>query len=409
VQKYGGTSVADPEKVKRVARRVIKTKEEGNDLVVVVSAPGDMTDELIDLAHQITDSPHPREMDMLLATGEQRSIALLAMAICDRGYGAISFTGPQAGIITDNIHDRKARIKSVQAERVSQELSEGRIVIVAGFQGSTEDNAITTLARGGSDTSAVALAAELRADICEIYTDVEGVYTADPRIVSDARKIDSISYEEMLEMASLGAKVLHSMAVEYANKFDVPLHVRSSFNENPGTMVTKEVGNMEEVAVRGVTHDKDQAKISIFGVPDRPGIAYRIFHAIGAARVNVDMIVQGVGKDGRASISFTVSKTDLHDALEIVQRVGKEIGATDIAAEENIAMVSVVGIGMKSHSGVAAKMFEALAEGNVNIQMISTSEIKISCVIEEKDTEQAVRAIHSKFLLSMRGSGEQSL
>jgi aspartate kinase len=398
VQKYGGTSVADPEKVKRVARRVIRTKEAGNDLVVVVSAPGKMTDELIDLAYQITDSPHPREMDMLLATGEQRSIALLAMAIWDQGHSAISFTGPQAGIITDNVHDRKARIKSVQAERVTRGLSEGKIVIVAGFQGSTVDDAITTLARGGSDTSAVALAAELRAGICEIYTDVEGVYTADPRIVPDARKINSISYDEMLEMASLGARVLHARAVEYAKKFDVPLHVRSSFSENMGTLVTKEVGDMEEVVVRGVTHDKDQSKISIFGVPDKPGVAYRIFQAVGAAEINVDMIVQGVGKDGRASISFTVSRTDLRNALEIVHQLGKELGAVDITADENIAMVSVVGIGMKSHSGVAAKMFGALAEEDINIQMISTSEIKISCVIEEKDTEQAVRAIHSKFL-----------
>lgn len=400
VQKYGGSSVADAEKVKNVARRIIETKEKGNDLVVVVSAPGNMTNELIDLAHQITDSPHPREMDMLLTTGEQRSIALLAMAIWDQGYDAISLTGPQAGIITSNVHDRKAKIISVQAERVRHGLSEGKIVIVAGFQGLTENNAIATLARGGSDTSAVALAAELKADICEIYTDVKGVYTADPRIVPEARKIDSISYEEMLEMASLGAKVLHSMAVEYANKFDVPLHVRSSFCKDPGTMVIKEVEDMEEVVVRGVTHDKDQAKISIFGVPDRPGMAYKIFQAIRAAEINVDMIVQGIGKDERATISFTVPKADLRSALEIVKRVGEEIGATDITTDENIAMVSVVGIGMKSHSGVAAEMFGSLADEGVNIQMISTSEIKISCVIEEKDTERAVCAIHSKFLPS---------
>jgi aspartate kinase len=399
VQKYGGTSVADPEKIKRVAQRVIRTKKEGNDMVVVVSAPGNMTDDLIDLARQITDSPPPREMDMLLATGEQRSIALLAMAICAQGHNAISFTGPQAGIITDDIH-RKARIKSVQSERIERELSEGKIVIVAGFQGTTVDNAITTLSRGGSDTSAVALAAELRADICEIYTDVEGVYTADPRIVSDARKIDSISYDEMLEMASLGARVLHSRAVEYAKKFKVPLHVRSTFSENPGTLVTEEVKSMEGVVVRNVPHDVDQAKISIFGVPDRPGIAYRIFHAIGIAEINVDMIVQSVGKDAQANISFTVSKTDLRDALKILQQVGEEIGATEVIADENVAKVSVVGTGMKSHCGVAAQMFEALAEENINIQMISTSEIKISCVIEEKDTEQAVRAIHSKFQLS---------
>jgi len=400
VQKYGGTSVADPEKIKRVAQRVIRAKKEGNDLVVVVSAPGNMTDELIDLAHQVTDSPPDREMDMLLATGEQRSIALLAMAICDKDCTAISFTGPQAGIVTDDKH-RKARIKNVQAEKITQELSKGKIVIVAGFQGSTEDNAITTLSRGGSDTSAVALAAGLNADICEIYTDVEGVYTADPRLVPEAKKIDSISYDEMLEMASLGARVLHSRAVEYAAKFGVPLHVRSSFSENQGTLVTEEVENMEGVVVRGVTHDKDQAKISIFGVPDSPGIAYKIFQAIGSAEINVDMIIQGVGKDDKTSISFTVPRDDLRNALEISQRIGKEIGATDIIADENIAKVSAVGVGMKSHSGVAATIFEALADANINIQMISTSEIKISCVVDEKDTEQAVKAIHKRILASV--------
>ncbi len=397
VQKYGGTSVADIEKVKRVARRVIKTKEEGNDLVVVVSAPGDMTNELTELAYQITDSPPPREMDMLLATGEQRSIALLAMAICHEGHNAISFTGQQAGIRTDKIH-RKARITDVQAEKIAQELSKSNIVIVAGFQGSTEDDAITTLSRGGSDTSAVALAAALKADVCEIYTDVEGVYTADPNKVPGAKKLSSISYDEMLEMASLGAKVLNSRAVEYAKKFDVPLHVRSSFSENRGTLVTKEGENMEGVVVRGVTHDKEQVKISIFGVPDKPGMSYKIFHAIGAAEIIVDMIIQGVGKDGKATISFTVPKTDLRDALEITQRIAAEIGDTEVAADENIAKVSVVGVGMKSHSGVAAQMFGALAEENINIQMISTSEIKISCLIEKKDAERAVKAIHTKFL-----------
>ncbi len=400
MQKYGGSSVADAEKVKNVARRVIETKEKGNDVVVVVSAPGNMTNELIELAHQVTDSPNPREMDMLLTTGEQTSIARLAMALWAEGHSAISFTGPQAGVMTSNIHDRKAKIIGVKAERVKQALSKGKIVVVAGFQGITEDGSVATLARGGSDTSAVALAAELRADICEIYTDVKGVYTADPRIVPEARKIDSISYEEMLEMASLGAKVLHSMAVEYANKFNVPLHVRSSFCKDPGTMVIKEVEDMEEVVVRGVTHDKDQAKISIYGVPDRPGIAYKVFQAIAEAEINVDMIVQGVGKDEKATISFTVTKADLRNALEIVKRVGKEIGSTDIATDEDISMVSVVGIGMKSHAGVAADMFGVLSEKGINIQMISTSEIKISCVIEEKDTERAVCAIHSKFLPS---------
>ncbi len=397
MQKYGGTSVADGERVKNVARRVIKTKEEGNDTVVVVSAPGDMTDELIDLAHEITDSPPAREMDMLLATGEQRSIALLAMAICHEGYNAISFTGPQAGIITDDIH-RKARIKDVQAHRITDELAKGKIVIVAGFQGSTEDDAITTLSRGGSDTSAVALAAGLDADMCEIYTDVDGVYTADPRVVSNATKLDSICYDEMLELASLGARVLNSRAVEYAKKYNVPLHVRSSFNENTGTIVREEVDDMEGVAIRGIAHDEGQAKISIFGIPDRPGVAYKIFAAIGSAEINVDMIVQGVSKDGKANISFTVSDTELKHTLEIIQGLSEELGITDVVADENIAKVSAVGIGMRSHYGVAAEMFQALADENINIQMISTSEIKLSCVVDAKDVKAAVKAVHDKFL-----------
>ena len=397
VQKYGGTSVATPEKVINVAKRVIKTKEQGNRMVVVVSAPGDMTDDLIELASKITDSPPAREMDMLLATGEQQSIALLAMAIHSQGHEAISFTGPQAGVKTNSIY-RKARIQSIDTERVSKELSKGKIVIVAGFQGATEDDDITTLSRGGSDTSAVALAAALKADMCEIFTDVEGVYTADPRIVKDVKKLDSISYEEMLEMASLGAKVLHTRAVEFAEKYGVPIHVRSTFSENPGTMVIKEVNDMEGVVIRGVTHDKDQAKISIYGVPDSPGMVYKIFQPIGEAEINVDMIVQSDSKDGKANMAFTVNETDLKDALEIVQRVGKEIGVTEVSAEKDIAKVSLVGVGMKSHSGVAAKMFEALAGKNINIKMISTSEIKISCIIAKKDTEEAVKTIHSKFL-----------
>ncbi|MFC1714158.1 aspartate kinase [Candidatus Poribacteria bacterium] len=399
VQKYGGTSVADAEKVKNVARRVIETREKGNDVVVVVSAPGNMTDELIDLARQITDSPPAREMDMLLATGEQRSIALLAMAICHGGCDAISFTGPQAGIITDETHS-KARIKDVQAHRITDELAKGKVVIVAGFQGSTEDNAITTLSRGGSDTSAVALAAGLKADICEIYTDVDGVYTADPRIVPDAMKLDSISYDEMLELASLGARVLNSRAVEYAKKYIVPLHVRSSFNENTGTIVSEEVDDMEGVVIRGIAHEEGQAKVSLFGIPDVPGVAYKIFDAIGSAEINVDMIVQGISRDGKANISFTVSKTELKRTLEIVNKLGEELGVTDIIADERIAKVSAVGIGMRSHYGVAAEMFQALADENINIQMISTSEIKLSVVVDEKDVKRAVEAVHNKFLSS---------
>ena len=396
VQKYGGTSVADAERVKAVAQRVIKAKEKGNQMVVVVSAPAGMTDSLIRLAREVCDSPPAREMDMLLATGEQRSIAVLAMAICALGHSAISFTGPQAGILTTKIHS-KARILSVNGERIKKELADGKIVIVAGFQGCTEDDAITTLDRGGSDTSAVAIAAGLDADVCEIYTDVDGVYTADPRLVPDAKKLDRISHDEMLEMASSGAKVLHSRAVEFAKKYDVPLYVLSSFNDNPGTLVTKEVESMEDVVIRGVTHDKNQAKITVFGVPDKPGTAYKIFDRIGKSEINVDMIVQGIGKNEKATISFTVPKTDLKEALNIVEEVVKELGNADILADEKIAKVSIIGVGMRSHSGVAARMFQALARENINIQMISTSEIKLSCVIDETDIDIAVKAIHNEF------------
>jgi aspartate kinase len=396
VQKYGGTSVKDAERVKAVAQRVIRTKEKGNQVVVVVSAPAGMTDELIKLAKSITDTPPAREIDMLLATGEQRSIAVLAMAICAQGCSAISFTGPQAGILTTNTHT-KARILSINAERIKKELEDGKIVIVAGFQGSTVDDAITTLDRGGSDTSAVAIAAGLKADVCEIYTDVDGVYTADPKIVPNAHKLNIISHDEMLEMASSGAKVLHSRSVEFAKKYDVPLYVLSSFNDNPGTLVTKEVESMEDVLIRGVTHDKNQAKITVFGVPDKPGTAYKIFDRIGSAEINVDMIVQGIGKDEKATISFTVSKPDLQEALKIVEEAVKELGGAEVLADEKIAKVSIVGVGMRSHSGIAARMFQSLARENINIQMISTSEIKLSCVIDESDIDLAVKAIHDEF------------
>jgi len=399
VQKYGGTSVKDSERIKAVAQRIIKTKEKGNQMVVVVSAPAGMTDDLIRLAHEICDTPPAREMDMLLATGEQRSIALLAMALCAQGHSAISFTGPQAGILTTKTHT-KARILNIDPDRIKTELEKGNIVIVAGFQGATEDDAITTLDRGGSDTSAVAIAAGIKADVCEIYTDVDGVYTADPRIVKNPKKLDTISHDEMLEMASSGAKVLHSRAVEFAKKYDVPLYVLSSFNENPGTLVTKEVESMEDVVIRGVTHDKNQAKITIFGVPDKPGTAFKIFNKIGEAEINVDMIVQSIGKDDKATISFTVSKTDLRQALEIVKEVGKELGSSEVLADEKVAKVSIVGVGMRSHSGVAARMFQSLARENINIQMISTSEIKLSCIIDENDVERAVQAIHDEFNLS---------
>jgi aspartate kinase len=323
----------------------------------------------------------------------------LAMAICAQGHSAISFTGPQAGILTTKTHT-KARILNIDPKRIIRELEKGNIVIVAGFQGATEDDAITTLDRGGSDTSAVALAAGLKADVCEIYTDVDGVYTADPKIVPDAKKLNVISHDEMLEMASSGAKVLHSRAVEFAKKFDVPLYVLSSFNDNPGTLVTKEVESMEDVVIRGVTHDKNQAKITIFGIPDKPGIAFRIFSKIGAAEINVDMIVQSISKDEKATISFTVPKTDAHDALRILEEIGKELGSTEVSADEKVAKVSIVGVGMRSHSGVAARMFQALADNDINIQMISTSEIKLSCIVDENDIDRAVKAIHDEFGLS---------
>ena len=399
VQKYGGTSVKDAERIKAVAQRVIKAKEKGNQIVVVVSAPAGMTDDLIKLAHEVNDSPPAREMDMLLATGEQRSIAVLAMALCAQGHSAISFTGSQAGILTTKKHT-KARILDIDPKRIKAELEKGNIVIVAGFQGSTDDDSITTLDRGGSDTSAVAIAAGIKADVCEIYTDVDGVYTADPRIVEKPKKLDTISHDEMLEMASSGAKVLHSRAVEFAQKYNVPLYVLSSFNENPGTLVTKEVKSMEDVVIRSVTHDKNQAKITIFGVPDKPGTAFKIFNKIAEAEINVDMIVQSIGRDDKATISFTVSKTDLKEAMKIVNEIGKELGSTEVLADEKVAKVSIVGVGMRSHSGVAARMFQSLAKENINIQMISTSEIKLSCIIDESDVECAVQAIHNEFNLS---------
>lgn len=396
VQKYGGSSVADADKIKHVAKRVIKTKKQGNDIVVIVSAMGKSTDNLIALAHQITDDPPGREMDVLLATGEQVSIALLAMALCSIGHDAISFTGPQVGIITDEYHT-KARIRSINGAKIKDELSKGRIVIVAGFQGTTIDNRITTFGRGASDLTAVAIAAELNADLCEIYTDVDGVYTADPNLVKDARKLEQISYDEMLEMASLGAKVLQSRSVEFAKKFNVPLHVRSTFSETEGTVVIEGVKEMEDVVVSGVASNKNEAKISLLGVPDKPGIAAKIFGEMAKANINVDMIIQNVSANGLTDLSFTVAKSDLKQTLGLMQRVKNEIGALGISADEKIAKVSVVGLGMKSHPGVAAKMFETLAEQNINIQMISTSEIKISCVIDEASADNAVRAIHEKF------------
>jgi len=406
VQKYGGTSVAGTERIKKVARRIIETKRKGNRVVIVVSAPGDTTDRLIETAQQITPSPPEREMDMLLATGEQMSIALLAMAIDALGEKAVSLTGGQVGIVTDETFT-KAKIKKIDTRKIEKELAKDRIVIVAGFQGITANRDITTLGRGGSDLTAVALASVLKADRCEVYTDVAGVYTADPRIVPDARKIDKISYDEMLELASLGAQVMVPRSIQVAKKFDVDIQVRSSFSEEEGTVVTREVTKMEEVVVSGVAYDKDQVKVTITGVPDRPGIAAKIFGALAQGNVNVDMIIQSSAKEGINDISFTVSRGDLRKTLEIMERVKREMGAKGLIYDEGVAKVSIVGVGMRSHSGVACEMFSALAEENINIEMISTSEIKISCVIKEKETEKAVRALHRKFRLGEAPSREK--
>ncbi|MDR5695712.1 MAG: aspartate kinase [Armatimonadota bacterium] len=398
VQKYGGTSVATPERIKHVARRVVNTKVAGNDVVVVVSAPGDTTDHLIELAKQVNERPPAREMDMLLATGEQISIALLAMAIHAIGHSAISLTGAQVRILTDGVHT-KARILEVDRERIHRELARGNIVIVAGFQGVTPDNEITTLGRGGSDVTAVALASALDAQACEIYTDVEGVYTADPRIVPEAKKLDFVSFDEILEMASSGAVVLQTRAAEYAKQYNVPLHIRSTFSEAEGTRIG-EVTAMEKVrVVTAVAHDRNVAKITITDVPDVPGIAHRLFSAIAAKHINVDMIVQSASREGVTDISFTVAATDGEAAAEVAQEVAREIGASGVMWEGGVAKISIVGAGMVTNPGVAAKMFGALAQEGINIQLISTSEIKVSCIIDEKDVERAVRAVHRAFNL----------
>lgn len=401
VQKYGGSSVANTECVIRVARRIIKYKRQGYKMVVVVSAQGDTTDDLIGLSRSITTAPSEREMDMLMATGEQISIALLAMAINKLGEEAISFTGAQVGIITDSSHT-KARIIDVKADRMLKELERGKVVIVAGFQGITEEQDITTLGRGGSDTTAVALAKALHAKVCEIYTDVDGIYTTDPRIVKNASKIDRISYEEMLEMASLGAQVMHPRSIELAGKFDIPLHVRSSFNNKKGTIICREARMMEKVLVSGVTVNKSEAKVTICDVPDKPGIAARIFKRLAEENINIDMIIQNISRTGATDVSFTVSESDLPKTLRVSRDISGSIGAKGVKSDSNIAKVSVVGIGMKTHAGVAAKMFSALASKKINIEMISTSEIKISCVIDKKKAEEAVKALHGAFNLGKR-------
>ncbi|NLL19518.1 MAG: aspartate kinase [Clostridia bacterium] len=396
VQKFGGSSVANTERIRKVAERIIEYKDAGHQVVTVVSAMGDSTDDLIELASQLNSKPSAREMDMLLSTGEQVSMSLLAMAIQAKGYQVISLTGHQAGIRTDSIHS-KAKILDVKTDRLEQELGKGNIVIVAGFQGMSDENEITTLGRGGSDTTAVALAAALNADICEIYTDVDGVYTSDPRVVPNASKLASISYDEMLELASLGALVLQPRAVEFAKLSGVKLHVRSSFNHSEGTIV-QEVESMEKaMVVSGVACDHNVTKIALFDVPDKPGIAYQLFDALAKENINVDMIIQSHEQENRNDISFTVTRDDKDTAVAIANKVADAIGARGVAYDDTVAKVSIVGAGMKTNPGVAAKMFEVLYRLNINIQMISTSEIKVSCVIDEQDGNRAVVALHEAF------------
>jgi aspartate kinase len=398
VQKFGGTSVADAERIRAVAEHVVRTRRAGNDVIVVVSAMGKTTDELERLAHDIADEPSAREMDMLLTSGERISIALLCMAIIDQGEAAVSFTGSQAGIVTDTAH-RKAKIVEIKSDRLRGALAAGNVAVVAGFQGVSTDRDITTLGRGGSDTTAVALAAALHADSCEIYTDVSGVYTADPRIVPDARRLARLSYDEMLEMSATGGRVLALRSVEFARNYAVPVHVRSSFSWEPGTWVQEEDATMEQPIISGVTHDITEAKVTIFRVPDRPGIAAAVFRALADETVNVDMIEQNVSTDAHTDISFTVPRDELTRAMEVVDKVVIDIDAGGASYDDAIGRVSVIGAGMKSNPGVAAQMFETLAAEDVNIEMISTSTIRISCVVHQDDVERAVRALHSTFEL----------
>ncbi len=400
VQKYGGTSVGNPDRIKNVAARVAKYHQRGDQIVVVVSAMSGVTDNLIKLSKEIMPLPSEREMDMLLATGEQTTIALTAMALHSIGVPAASLTGAQAGITTDGVHT-KAKIQNITPKQVHEMLDQGNVVIVAGFQGQTPEGHITTLGRGGSDLTAIALAGALKADLCQIYTDVDGIYTADPRIVPDAKKLEEISYDELLELAGAGAKVMQLRSVEFAKKFKVVFEVRSSMNENPGTIVKEETKSMEGVVIRGVSLDKNQAKVTLVAVPDKPGVAARIFKAIGDANINVDMIVQNISHGSgtpATDLSFTVDKPDLLKAQKVIEGLKKEIGYREAIADEKIGKLSIVGVGMRSHTGVAGKMFEVLAREGVNIGMISTSEIKISVVIELAKGEQATKALHEAFL-----------
>ncbi len=401
VQKYGGTSVADIEHINNVANRVQKAFDRGDKIVVVLSAMSGVTDHLISLAKQASKNPDKKELDLLLATGEQTTAALLSMILKSRGYKAKSFLGFQAGILTDKMSG-KARILDIDCKNLKQAVETGNIAVVAGFQGADENGSITTLGRGGSDTSAVAIASSLKADVCEIFTDVDGVYTTDPKICSCARKIDIISYEEMLEMAILGAKVLQIRSVEFAKKYNVPVHVRSSFNEEKGTMVVNETTDMESVIVSGITCDMNEARITLKRVPDQPGVSAKIFTPLAKAEISVDMIIQNTRSDGATDLTFTVTEDDFEKAKEISQKVANEMGAVEILTAQEIAKVSVIGLGMKSHSGVAATMFQALADENINIRLISTSEIRISCVILAKYAELAVRTLHSAFNLDQK-------
>jgi aspartate kinase len=400
VQKYGGTSVGSTDRIKNVAARVAKAHAKGDRVIVVVSAMSGVTDNLIKLAREIMPLPTEREMDVLLATGEQTTIALTAMALHSVGVPAVSLTGAQAGIVTDGVHT-KAKIQNITPKKIHELVDGGNIVIVAGFQGQTLEGQVTTLGRGGSDLTAIALAAAVKADLCQIFTDVDGVYTADPRLVPGAKKLEEVSYDEMLELASLGAKVMQSRSVEFAKKFGVIFEVRSSLNENPGTIVKEETKSMEDIVVRGVSLDKNQAKVTLVAVPDKPGVAARIFKTIGDSAVNVDMIVQNISHGSGApatDLSFTVDKPDLLKALKVIDGLKDDIGFREVIASENIGKLSIVGVGMKSHTGVAGKMFDTLAREGVNIEMISTSEIKVSVVIDLAKGEQAMRAVHAAFL-----------
>jgi aspartate kinase len=403
VQKYGGTSVGSIEKIEGVARKVIACQQAGNQVVVVVSAMSGETNRLIELARQIDESPNAREYDVLVSTGEQVTIALLSMAITKQGARARSYTGGQVHILTDNAHT-KARILDIDEAKVRKDLNEGHIIVVAGFQGIDEEGNITTLGRGGSDTTAVAMAAALKADECQIYTDVDGVYTTDPRVVSNARRLDNITFEEMLEMASLGSKVLQIRAVEFAGKYGVPLRVLHSVEEGPGTLITyeNEGDSMENAVISGIAFNKDEAELTITGVPDQPGIAYQILGPIGESNIEVDMIIQNIGADGCTDFTFTVHRNDYQKALDILNKIAKQLGARQVSGDDSIVKVSLVGVGMRSHAGIASTMFKVLAQENINIRMISTSEIKISVVVDEKYMELAVRTLHNAFGLEQK-------